>query len=155
MEQARDVRPRSIVRFERFYLGSFGLGLIGWATSWHSTAARLAADPKTAAFGWILPAALLLSAAITLALWYLVARRASLVAKWIVTVLTALAVLRFLFNLTVLLRGSVPVVALLLSAGMLVLGIAATVQLFRPDARTWFGEDAEDLNNDELDEDRA
>lgn len=140
---AAGVRPASIVRFERLYLASFVVSLLGWAFSWQSTADRLAIDPKTAAFGWLLPVALLLSCAITLALWYLVARRASLAAKWVVTILTGLATLRFVINLSVVFRGSVPVVAMLLSGAIVVLGIVATLQLFRPDARAWFGEDEE------------
>ncbi|KTT70003.1 hypothetical protein [Sphingomonas endophytica] len=137
---AAGTRPPSIVRFERLYLASFLVGLIGWAVSWQGTADRLAVNATTAPFGWLLPAALLVSSAITLGLWYLVARRASLAAKWAVTVLTGLATLRFLVNVTVVLRGSVPVLALLLSLIILTLGIVATIQLFRPDAQSWFGE---------------
>jgi ABC-type Fe3+-siderophore transport system permease subunit len=123
------------------YLGSFAVALLGWAFSWQSTADRLAIDPKTAAFGWLLPAALVLSCAITMLLWYLIARRASLAAKWVVTILTGLAVVRFVINLGVVFRGSVPMVATLLSAAIVVLSVAATMQLFKPDARSWFGED--------------
>ena len=136
-------RPPSIVRFERLYLASFAASLIGWAFSWQQTADRLAIDPKTASYTWLLPAALLLSCAITLTLWYLVARRASLAAKWVVTILTGLAAVRFAINLLVVARGKVPVLALLLSAAILVLGVAAVVHLFRPDARLWFGEGLE------------
>ncbi len=134
-------RPPSIERFERLYLASFAVSLLGWAFSWQSTADRLAIDPKTAAFGWLLPAALALSGAITVLLWYLIARRASLAAKWVVTILTGLTVVRFVINLTVVFRGSVPMVATLLSAAIVVLSVAATVQLFKADARAWFGED--------------
>jgi ABC-type Fe3+-siderophore transport system permease subunit len=135
-------RPRSIERFELLYLASFAVSLLGWAFSWQSTADRLAIDPKTQAFGWLLPAALLLSGAITILLWYLIARRASLAAKWVATILTGLAVVRFVINLGVVLRGPVPIVATLLSAAIVVLSVAATVQLFKADARAWFGEDA-------------
>ncbi|MDR6789594.1 hypothetical protein J2Y58_002967 [Sphingomonas sp. BE138] len=141
---AAGARPASIVRFERLYLASFVVSLIGWAFSWQMTADRLAVDPKTAQFGWLLPAALLLSCAITLALWYLVARRASLAAKWVVTVLTGLATVRFVINLAVVFRGSVPVVAMLLSAAIVALSVAATLQLFHADAKRWFGEALED-----------
>lgn len=143
-----DGRPPSIVQFERLYLASFVASLIGWAYSWQQTADRLAIDPKTANYTWLLPAALLLSCAITLALWYLVARRASLAAKWVVTILTGLAAVRFAINLLVVVKGKVPVVALLLSAAILALGIAAIVHLFRPDARLWFGEGLEPGEDD-------
>lgn len=135
-----DGRPPSIVRFERLYLASFVVSLIGWAFSWQQTADRLAIDPKTASYTWLLPAALLLSCAITLTLWYFAARRASLAAKWVVTILTGLAAVRFAINLMVVAGGKVPVTALLLSAAILALSVAAAVQLFRPDARLWFGE---------------
>jgi hypothetical protein len=78
-------------------------------------------------------ASIALGIAITLLLWYLVARRASSIAKWIV-------VLLFLFSLlTSLGVGSggisaseaVSLVALLLQA-------AAVYFLFRPDAKAWF-----------------
>jgi hypothetical protein len=138
-----DGRPASIVRFERLYLASFAVSLVGWAFSWQQTVDRLALDPKTANYGWLLPSALLLSCAITLALWYLVARRASLAAKWVVTILTGLAAVRFAINLMVVAHGKVPVVALLLSATILALSIAAVVHLFRDDARLWFGEGLE------------
>lgn len=134
-------RPPSIVRFERLYLASFAVALAGWAFSWQSTADRLAIDPKTAAYGWLLPAALLLSCTITLLLWYFVARRASLAAKWVVTILTGLAVVRFAINLMVVVRGTVPLVATLLSTAIVALSVAATLYLFKDDARLWFGED--------------
>ncbi|VXC91845.1 hypothetical protein [Sphingomonas sp. 8AM] len=143
-----DGRPPSIVRFERLYLASFVMSLIGWAFSWQQTADRLAIDPKTASYTWLLPAALLLSCAITLALWYLVARQASLAAKWVVTILTGLAAVRFAINLMVVAKGKVPVTALLLSAAILILSVAAVVHLFRPDAQLWFGEGLEPEEDD-------
>jgi len=39
--------------------------------------------------------------------------------------------------------GKVPVMALLLSAAILALSVAAAAQLFRADARLWFGEGLE------------
>lgn len=144
---APGTRPPSIVRFERLYLASFLVALIGWAVSWQATADRLSVDPKTAPFGWLLPAALLFSCALTLLLWYLIARRANVAAKWIVTVLTGMAALRFLLNLLVVMKGTIPVTAIALSFAIVALSVAATVQLFRPDARLWFGE--EDVIEDE------
>lgn len=140
MEAMHGSRPPSIVRFEQCYLASFAVGLIGWGTTWQSTAARLAADPRTAVFGWILPLALLLSVTISLGLWFLVARRGSVIAKWIVTVLTVLAVLRFLFNLSAAVDGAVSAGAMALSVVALLLSVAATICLFRANARWWFGE---------------
>lgn len=134
-------RPPSIVRFERLYFASFGVGLIGWAVTWNTLSARLATDPRTAPYGWLLPAAVVLGAAISLALWYLAARRASLAAKWIVVVLTAIAMLRFVINVPAMLRGLMTPGELTLSIAALALSVAAAARLFRVDARAWFGED--------------
>ena len=90
------MRPPAILYFERLYLASLGLSVIGWAISWPVLSARMAVDPRTAGFGWLLPAGLALSVAISLALWFFVARRASRIARTIAVVLTALSVLRLL-----------------------------------------------------------
>lgn len=133
-------RPPSIVRFERLYLASFAVGLASWAVNWNVLSTRLAADPRTAPFIWILPVSLLLGVAISLCLWFFVARRGSVIAKWVLVVLTVLAALRFLLNLPAVARGAVPVGDVALSAVTLLLGLVAAFQLFRPDARAWFGE---------------
>lgn len=138
-------RPRSIIRFEKLYLASFVLSLVGWATTWSILSARLSADPRTAGYGWLLPAAVVLGSAITLVLWYLAARRASVVAKWFVVVLTAVAVLRFVFNGPAIMRGLMTPGELALSIGTLALSVAAAACLFAEDARAWFGEDLHDI----------
>lgn len=90
-------------------------------------------------FGWVLPLALLLSIAISLGLWFMVARRGSVVAKWIVTVLTALSVVRFLFNMPAAMAGAVSGGAMVLALAALSLSVVATICLFRADATQWFG----------------
>ena len=137
------MRPPAIVFFERLYLSSLGLSVIGWAISWPALSARMAADPRTAGFGWLLPAGLALSVAITLALWFCVARRASRVARTIAVVLAALSVLRLLLNLPAMLSGAMPPLAAILSIATVALGVVAVVALYRPDARSWCGEDWE------------
>lgn len=138
-------RPSSIITFERLYLAGFALSLIGWAVDWPNMEARLAANPQTRPFGWMLFVMLALNVIVTLLLWYFTARRASVVAKWIVVVFAGLSALRFLFNLPAALGGAMGAPTLILSVLTTALSVAAAAMLFRLDARAWFGED---LSND-------
>ena len=137
-------RPASIVIFERLYLASLALSLIGWAVDWPQMQARLAANPQTAPFGWMLFVMLGLNVATTLLLWFFTARRASVVAKWIVVVFAGLSALRFLFNLPAMLGGAIGATSLIVSVLTMVLVIAAAAMLFRLDAREWFGDGPSD-----------
>ena len=78
-------------------------------------------------------------------IWYFVARRSSLVAKWIVTIVFCISVLGLLFNL--LMKTFVSPPSAVLSIFAAVLNGIAIVMLFRPDAKIWFGEglDEDDL----------
>lgn len=132
-------RPNSIVQFERFYLGALLLSVIATALSWNQITEKLAANPEAAALG---PGFVAASAAvgllIGLVLWYFVARKASVVAKWIVVVFCALAVLGFVY---VAATGQTPGgIGGILGIARLVLSVIAVVFLFRPDAKAWFGE---------------
>ncbi|PXA98770.1 hypothetical protein DMC47_06925 [Nostoc sp. 3335mG] len=134
------MRPTSIVRFDRLYLGSIVLGLIGNLVEWPVTIARLTADPATAILGSSVPilvgGMIATGALIALLLWYFTAKRASNVARWIVTAFTAFAVGSLFVG-----YGSGAVV---LDAGGIIrivsvaLQTAATFFLFRPDAAAWF-----------------
>ncbi|WP_019517192.1 hypothetical protein [Sphingomonas sp. Mn802worker] len=134
-------RPASIVTFERLYLASLAVSLIAWAVDWPNMQARLASNPQTKPFGWMLFVMLGLNVVVTLLLWFFTTRRASVVAKWIVVVLAGLSALRFLFNLPALLGGAISATSLILSVLTTGLSIAAAAMLFRIDARAWFGED--------------
>lgn len=131
-------RPRSIVTFERLYLASIALSLIGWYVDWTSLQAQLAADPRTARFGWMLGAMLVLSIAVPLLLWFFAARRGSVFAKWVVVVLAALTVVRSLVDLPVMLSGGMNVASFAIGTVTTLLGVAAAATLFRADARAWF-----------------
>ncbi|SEK55611.1 hypothetical protein SAMN05216382_0639 [Sphingomonas palmae] len=137
-------RPASIITFERLYLSGFALSLVSWVVDWPAMQAKLAANPQTKPFGWMLFVMLGLNIAITLLLWFFTARRASVVAKWIVVVLAGLSALRFLFNLPAALGGAMGAPSLILSVLTTALGVAAAAMLFRFDARAWFGEDVTD-----------
>lgn len=134
------MRPSSIVRFDRLYLASIAVGLIGNILEWPLTMARLAENPDTAALGSTATVAaggmIAIGVAIALLLWFFIARRGSNVAKWILVVFTVFAI------------GSLAVGfstgAVILDAGGIVRIVAVALQtvavffLFRPDAAAWF-----------------
>lgn len=134
-------RPSSIVRFEQFYLTSLACSLVGWLIDWPLMQARLAANAQTAPFGWMLSVMLVLSIGVSLLLWFLTARRASVVAKWIVVVFAGLSAIRLLLNLPAVLNGAITVTSLVAALATTGLNVAAATMLFREDARAWFGED--------------
>ncbi len=134
------MRPSSIVRFDRLYLASIAIGLIGNILEWPITMARLAENPDTAALGSGAAVAaggmIVIGVAIALLLWFFIARRASVVAKWILVVFTAFSVGSLLLGFSsgaVILDtgGIVRIVAVALQA-------AAVFFLFHPDAAAWF-----------------
>lgn len=149
-------RPPSITLFEQLYGGSIILWLLNTAIGWNARQAMIAANPAVAAnpqmagmIRWVTPLSVVVVLAVSLLLLFLVARRGSLVAKWVVTVLTAIGVLLALGALLTLLRGLSPdtlssVLGLLATA----LAVAATINLFRPDALPWFGEIPDDAAGD-------
>jgi len=134
------MRPVSIIRFDRLYLASIVVGLIGNIIEWPVTIARLTENPDTAALGSGAAIAaggmIATGVLIALLLWFFAAKRASNVARWIVTVFTVFA----LGSLFIGLAGS----AVIVDAGGILrilavaLQTAATFFLFRPDAAAWF-----------------
>lgn len=139
-------RPPPIVRFERLYLTSFALGLLIWALTWNQLSTRLATDPQTAGFGWMLVAALGLNVVIALFQWYAVARRGVAWVRWMVVLLTTLHLLGLLPGLF-----SAPLaLPTLLGLARVPLEMTAAAQLFAPAARDWFGlgegDDEDDLD---------
>lgn len=137
------MRPPSIVTFERFYLGSYAISLLNTLAFWPAMEAAMRVNPSVARMppGFapgVLVIGLVVSTAITLMLWYFVARSGSVVAKWIVTIFFAFGALSLVYGLAMGTRalnvqGIVGIVSTLLNA-------AAVWMLFRPDARLWFGE---------------
>jgi hypothetical protein len=131
-------RPRAIVLFERLYLAAWAIGLLGTALSWQATIALLEANPQVAAVGpGFLYGTTALRLAVPLILWYFIARRGSVVAKWIAVALFALGAVAIAGTL---LRGAFPDTpgALLGYLGF-ALQLGAIAMLFRPDAAPWFG----------------
>ncbi|MGW8188710.1 hypothetical protein [Sphingomonas hankookensis] len=134
------MRPSSIVRFDRLYLASIAVGLIGNILEWPLTMARLAENPDTAALGSTAAVAaggmIAIGVVIALLLWFFIARRGSNVAKWILVVFTVFAIGSLVLGFT---TGAV-----ILDAGGIVRLVAVALQtaavafLFRPDAAAWF-----------------
>ena len=130
------MRPNSIVWFERLFLGSLLLGVINAFLVYDNVVAVMDADPNMAALGmgggfaiviWVV------SFAISLLLWYLIARKASTVAKWIFVVLTVVGLLMTSLN-----PGEMLTFANILTGLIFVMQLASVVVLFFPDATAWF-----------------
>ena len=142
-------RPPSIVLFERLYLGSLLLWAINTAAFWSTTRQVMADNPTYAANPQIqaimvplMIGSVAVVALVSLLLWYLVARQASVAGKWLVVVTEALGVLAAVMTLYRLVSATTgsPVMA---AIGLVVtaLAVASAVMLFRPDARAWLGEE--------------
>lgn len=138
------MRPKSIVLFERLYLGGWALGVVNTVLTWSAVRANpnmVAVDQQVGS--WYVPTLTAIGLAIPLLLWFFIARKASVVAKWIMVVFTALGVLGIAFAG---LSGTlVAGLSTLLSVTSVVLNIVAAALLFRADSREWFGEDDEEI----------
>lgn len=131
------MRPKSITMFDRLYLGSLALGLINYVFSYNWMMSELEADPSLAAFGgaglvFILITAVI-SYALSLLLWFLIARKASPIAKWILVVLTAVGLISLPLSLM-----DMPIVPMIFTLVITGVQLGAIYFLFRPDARAWF-----------------
>jgi hypothetical protein len=132
--------------FERLFLASLVVSAGSIAVGYDEMMRVAASDPSLQRVGLgagFLLGAMAVSFAIYLLLWFLIARRASNVAKWILIVLVALGVASLPLALTGPLNLSV-----LLNVLVYALEIAALVFLFRADAKAWFrGEPQADLTS--------
>lgn len=131
------MRPKSIAQFEAAYLAVIILGIVNLALSWSALNMRPDVQQVTAQLGAnVLPIAAGILIAIQFALWFFAARRASNVARWIVAVLTAYAVVDGVWALATfgvdLSLGTV-IGFLLLALQVVVLWL-----LFRPESAAWF-----------------
>ena len=132
-------RPPSIVNFERCYLGALVVATVNSALNWQRMMAIPAVQQAQVTIGaWYVPVTTALGYVIPLVLWYFAARRASVVAKWMVAVLFGLGVLGLIAGLA--LGTMSPGLGGVLSVVAFVLNAVAVWLLFRPDARAWFGE---------------
>ena len=134
------MQPESIRKFTLFYLGSLVVSLVATFVGYDVLMAQL--DAQSAATGLAMGsgtvmAGIVLNVAITLLLWYLVARKGFVIAKWII-------VLFFLFTLVTSISG-IFAGGLAVHEGLSLLAIvltaAAVYFLFQPDAKAWFAGD--------------
>ncbi len=132
-------RPPSIITFERCYLGAMALGLANNALNWTNLQEQMAAAPNSQLLpDWFLPATLGFGLLITLLLWYFVARRASVVAKWILVVFFVIGLIGVPGIVMGLTTGTVAPLMAIVALLTLGLNAAAVWMLFRPDAKHWF-----------------
>lgn len=132
------MRPKSIIQFEQVYIAMIVVGLISTALNWNTAVAQLAANPMTAQFGpGFLIGSAVVGLVVNLLLLYYVARKASVVAKWIVVVFTVVGVL---FALPGLFSNVLPPLVGILTVVSIVLSVIAACLLFRPDANAWFAD---------------
>ena len=134
------MQPESIRKFTLFYLGALIVSLVGTFVGYDVLMAQI--EAQSAATGLAMGsgsiiAGIVLNVAITLLLWYLVARKGFVIAKWII-------VLFFLFTLLTSISG-VFAGGLAVHEGLgllsIVLTAAAVYFMFQPDAKAWFSGD--------------
>ena len=139
-------KPPAIVRFERYWFASTLFWLIGTRLAWDRTQQALRLNPQTIPVaGWAQWAVIGLVVVTTVLLWYLVAHRASVVAKWLVVALAVVGAGRLLLTLFTLITSANPHP---LSQGSFMISAALTIasatMLFQDDARLWLGEEVGD-----------
>jgi hypothetical protein len=132
------MRPRSIVIFDWLFLASLVLSVVNTVVSYSAIVELFATDPTLRASGVPGGAAYVgshgFSIVVSLILWFFISRRASNVAKWILTALTAIGVLSMVrsWQQPELLGG-----VLLGAVVLAVLQCVAVYFLFRKDAAAW------------------
>ncbi|MFM5908023.1 MAG: hypothetical protein ACKOPO_10645 [Novosphingobium sp.] len=132
------MRPSSIVSFDRLYLVATALGLVNSFMSIDQLQARINAFPAFRAMhvgSGVVYLAIVLSVAIPLLLWFLVAHKRSVLAKWILVGFTALAILSLPATLARI--GSGGGLGMLTNVAVDLLRVAALSFLFRADAKAW------------------
>lgn len=126
------MRPRSIIRFEQFYLTSTVLTIVLQLLNFGGL---LGPDTLKGNETQVVLILVGIGYVFSFVVWYLIARRASNIAKWFFVVITVLALIGTLPMLPTLL--STDLAYALLFALVTVLNLAAMVFLFRHDAVEW------------------
>ena len=135
------MRPQSIINFDRCYLGVIAINVLNNILNWSAAKAQLNAAASTGvassgALGTGLVVGAVVGIAINLLLWYFIAKKGSVVAKWILTVFFVIVVVALLWSAA---QGTFPrgIAGIVTIVGM-VLQAVAIYFLFRPDAQRWF-----------------
>src|SRR5688572_25908032 len=95
------MRPQSIVLFERLFLASLVLSVVNFVVGYDAAMAELGRQPGMARIDFgseLLVGTMAFTTAVYLLLWYLIARKASTVAKWFLTAFTAIGVVSLLYR---------------------------------------------------------
>lgn len=132
------MRPSSIVTFDRLYLVAMLLGLVNSIMSIDRLQTRIEAMPELRAVGigsGFVYASMAIGLAISLLLWFAVAYRRSVVAKWVLVAFTVLAIVNLPGALRQLGSGGLGV---MVSVAVEALRVVALSFLFRADAKAWF-----------------
>lgn len=127
--------PRSMWLFERAVWAALAIDFAANLATWPRLGAGLAArglDPSPLLMLGICAG----SPAIGLLLWYMIARRRSTVAKWLLVTLVAIALAGFVFSLSRPLAAGSGVI-LACGAAAAILKIFAASRLFAADAVAW------------------
>jgi hypothetical protein len=126
------MRPKSIVNFERLALLSLAIAAITTGVGWSES---MRAAQAAGLSGAVLAVACALGFGLGALLVYLIARKASNVARWVLVVLVGLSFLATLPRIgTMLDRGMVGIAEI---AQMLLL-VAGVAFLFARDSKPWF-----------------
>jgi hypothetical protein len=137
------MRPKSIVRFEQLFFVNLVLGIAIAAVTWNARMAIYHSTPNSAVMGDAFPViSLLIGYVISLALWFFIARRGSVVAKWIYVVFFAIGVLGLLATLGTGMARMTDPLSFYASILSTLISAAAVYFLFQRDTRPWFGESA-------------
>lgn len=136
------MRPQSIINFERLFLGSMVLGVVAIGINWSAIQAQVSATPGAEILApWFLPVTLIVGFAINLLLWFFVARRGAVAAKWILIVFFAIG----LMSLPGAIYDGTPAMQLIPGLINTALQAAAIWMLFKPDASLWFAGERDDF----------
>jgi hypothetical protein len=133
------MQPRSIVLFSRIFLAAVALTAVLSALNFSALKAKLVSqDPGTASLGdGVMILAIAVGIAALVVLWYLIAHRASNIAKWLLVAFTLVSLALQPPRVMAILASLDPValLGLLAALGQLI----AIAFLFRSDARAWLG----------------
>lgn len=129
------MRPASIQWFERIYFATLAIGAVNLLVHYRTLGAVMGNAGGTMA---IVFTSFFAGIAISLMFWYLVARRASTIAKWFLVVLVIIGLVGLPggFNMT----DTLGITYVALGALSTLLQAAATALLFTSESRRWFAD---------------
>lgn len=138
------MRPQSIIRFEQAYLASLVLWAVNLLVNWDKRLGTLERDPRFAGNPQMVQFAELamigsavVGAVLWVALWYFVARKGQVWAKWVLVAFLVVSAIGVPF--TLMNAGVIGTLGTVLGLAMFAFNAFAVAMLFRPDAVVWLG----------------